>query len=164
MVRVTQKQKPLSEGTVAFQLIFSIGGSLRPFERSSRRRSSRGPLAHKFMRLINFLNEKRMKTLSTYCQINRHIYSLTHSFFTSTEIVTQAHTLQTFGRSNKQEKISTVDHNIFTLKDRVNFSACIEKHSTVISSHRKEKQKKTIFIFIIAIDQQKMYISSACLC
>ena len=36
----------------ACQFIFSTGGSLRPFEGSPRRCSSRGPLAHTFTRLI----------------------------------------------------------------------------------------------------------------
>ena len=41
VVRVTQR-------TVAFQLIFSSGASLRPFEGSPTCRASRGPLAHTF--------------------------------------------------------------------------------------------------------------------
>ena len=41
VVRVTQR-------TAAFQLIFSSGASLRPFEGSPTCRASRGPLAHTF--------------------------------------------------------------------------------------------------------------------
>ena len=56
------------------------------------------------------------------------------------DIVMQAQIPQTFCRSNEQEKNSPVNHNIFTLKDQVNVSACIEKHSTVIFLQQKEKQ------------------------
>ena len=68
----------------------------------------------------------------------------------------QAHIPQIFCRSNKQETKSPVDHNIFTLEDRVNFSACIKTfNSNFLPTERKTVESYFYQSFIIAIDQQR---------